>query len=81
MESTSRDADDPGGDPGAATGDSSAARAEAAIRAIAAGADPGAEALNLSNRFTDDLTLRARTLFRRRSRRGTGSGSGSEKPE
>jgi len=47
-----------------------AARAEAAIRAIAAGADPAAEALNLSNRFTDDLTVRVSGLLHRRKRRG-----------
>ena len=45
-----------------------AERAEAAIHAIAAGADPGATALNVSNRFTDDLTSRARGLFGRRKR-------------
>jgi hypothetical protein len=52
---------------------SRAARAEAAIHAIAAGADPGAEALNVSNRFTDDLTSRARGVFGRRKRRNDGA--------
>jgi hypothetical protein len=49
---------------------SRAARAEAAIHAIAAGADPGAEAQNVSNRFTDDLTSRMRGIFGRRKRTG-----------
>jgi hypothetical protein len=56
-----------------ARSDSSAARAEAAIRAIAAGADPAAEALSVSNAFTDDLTSRVRSLFGRRKGRGGGS--------
>ncbi|MDQ4138514.1 MAG: hypothetical protein M3116_06680, partial [Actinomycetota bacterium] len=64
--------DDSGsGDPAAARPageESQAARAEAAIRAVAAGADPAAEALTLSNRFTDDFTARLRTVFRRRKR-------------
>jgi hypothetical protein len=45
-------------------------RAEEAVRAIADGADPGAEALRLSNEFTDEWTdrigARLRRLFRRR---------------
>ena len=49
-----------------------AARAEAAVHAIAAGADPAAEALNVSNRFTDELTSKAWSLFRRRKRRDGG---------
>jgi hypothetical protein len=45
-------------------------RAEEAVRAIADGPDPGAEALRLSNEFTDEWTdrigARLRRLFRRR---------------
>ena len=45
-------------------------RAEEAVRAIAEGAQPGAEAFKLSNEFTDEwttrLAARLRRLFRRR---------------
>ena len=51
-----------------------AARAEAAVQAIAAGADPAAEALNVSNRFTDELTSRAWSFFRRRKHPDGGAG-------
>jgi hypothetical protein len=73
VEPTHGDSADSRRDPDPAAEDTSAARAEAAIRAIAAGADPGAEALNVSNRFTDDVTLRLSGLFRRRKRRGAAS--------
>lgn len=58
--------------------DSGVARAEAAIHAIAAGADPGAEALNVSNRFTDELTSRVRAMLRRGKRRDGKQGGRSE---
>jgi hypothetical protein len=45
-------------------------RAEEAVRAIAEGADPGAEALRLSNEFTDEWTDRIGTRLRRIFRRG-----------
>ena len=52
------------------TADARQQRAEEAIRAIAEGAQPGAEALRLSNEFTDEwttrLTARLRRLFTRR---------------
>jgi hypothetical protein len=45
-------------------------RAEEAVEAIANGADPTAEALRLSNEFTDEwterLAARLRRIFRRR---------------
>jgi hypothetical protein len=44
-------------------------RAEGAIRAIANGADPGAEALRLSNEFTDEWTDRIGARIRRILRR------------
>jgi hypothetical protein len=44
-------------------------RAEEAIRAIANGADPGAEALRLSNEFTDEWTDRIGAHIRRILRR------------
>ncbi len=44
------------------------ARARAAIEAIAKGADPGAEAMRLANRFTDDLTRDVRRRWRREPR-------------
>jgi hypothetical protein len=69
VEPTHGDSADSGRDPHPAAEDSNAARAEAAIYAIAAGADPAAEALNLSNRFTDDATERVNGLFSRRKRR------------
>jgi hypothetical protein len=75
VESTHRDAEDPDRDPVPGHEESGAARAEAAIHAIAAGADPGAQALNVSNRFTDDLTGRLRGLLRRRRPRGEASQS------
>jgi len=52
------------------TADARQRRAEEAIRAIADGAHPGAEAFALSNEFTDEwtarLAARARRIFRRR---------------
>jgi hypothetical protein len=62
--------EDGGRDAGSVQPESGAARAEAAIHAIAAGADPGAEALNVSNRFTDELTRRLSGAFRRGKRDG-----------
>ena len=40
-------------------------RAEDAVRAIADGAQPGAEAFRLSNEFTDEWTARLATRLRR----------------
>jgi hypothetical protein len=65
-----REPADDGRDGESAQSESVAARAEAAIHAIAAGADPGAEALNVSNRFTDELTRRLSGAFRRGKRDG-----------
>jgi hypothetical protein len=47
------------------TADARRERAEEAVRAIAAGADPGAEALRLSNEFTDEWTDRIARRLRR----------------
>jgi hypothetical protein len=51
------------------TADARRERAEEAVRAIAAGADPGAEALRLSNEFTDEWTDRIGARLRRILRR------------
>ena len=48
------------------------ARALRAIRNTSAGADPGAEALALSNEFTDRWTERLRAVWRRLRPRGRG---------
>jgi hypothetical protein len=51
------------------TADLRRARAEEAVRAVANGADPGAEALRLSNEFSDEWVERFQTRLRRILRR------------
>lgn len=46
------------------------ARADAAIRRIAAGGDPGREAFDLANEFTDESVSRIRATVARWFRRG-----------
>jgi hypothetical protein len=46
------------------------ARADAALRRIAAGGDPGREAFDLANEFTDETVARLRATVRRWFRRG-----------